>query len=176
MTSLGIYLRWSILIILIIYKIYFVIHGLSTIHNKSGEMGGLYICNNNSNEMLQCSGLDDYTTCGNGINCITSSCGRPLFPGIGISYAGSSDPYDENAATSTESFITTLAVLYSLIPFLLQMYFGIHFLAWGNLVSLTRLGIMGFLSVMNDAVLKNMVKQPRPTGSCLYFHAYGMPR
>ena len=93
-----------------------------------------------------------------------------------ISYAGSPDPYDANAGTSTQSFITIMAIFYSLIPYLLQMYFGIHFLAWGNIVSLTRLGIMLFLSVVNDAILKNVLKQPLPIGSCLYFHSYGMPR
>jgi len=171
-----IYIRYLCLLALIIYKIYFILHGLSQLKNKQGEMAGIFICNNNNNVLTKCNGLDDYNTCGNGIECIASSCGRPLFPGIGISYAGTKDPYDDNAATSTESIITSLAIFYSLVPLLLQLYFGIHFLAWGNLVSLTRLGIMGFLSVMNDAVLKNIVKQNRPIGSCLYFHSYGMPR
>ena len=172
----GIYIRYLCLLALIIYKIHFILHGLSQLQNKQGEMAGIFICNNNNNVLTKCNGLDDYNTCGNGIGCIASSCGRPVFPGIGISYAGTSDPYDEYAATSTESIITSLAIFYSLVPLILQLYFGIHFLAWGNLVSLTRLGIMGFLSVMNDAVLKNIVKQNRPIGSCLYFHTYGMPR
>lgn len=173
----GIYARWLCLIVLIVYKIYFLIRGFLQIKNQGGEMAGIFICNNPNDDVLtKCSGLDDYTTCGDGIECIASSCGRPIFPGIGISYAGTSDPYDANAGTSTQSIITIMALFYSLIPYLLQMYFGIHFLAWGNLVSLTRLGIMGFLSVMNDAVLKHIVEQSRPTGSCLYFHSYGMPR
>jgi len=152
-------------------------HGFTLIKNEEGEMAGIFICDNSNQnmEMIQCAGLDDDTTCGAGIQCILSSCGRPLFTHIGITYAGSSDPFDSNAATSTKSFATILSLIYSLIPYILLALFSIQFLATGSVVVITRLGLMGFLSLVNDAILKNILKQPRPTGSCLYFHAYGMP-
>ena len=140
-------------------------------------MAGIFICEQpNDLKLMQCTGLDDVTTCGDGIQCIQSSCGRPLFPHIGVSYAGSSDPFDPDAATSTSSPLTILMILYSLVPYILLMYFIAHFLALGNVVPLTRLGMIVFTSLVNDALLKNIVKQSRPTGSCLYFHSYGMPR
>jgi len=146
------------------------------IGRKEGEMAGIFLCNNPQDEELsQCKGLDDVSTCVDGIECIRSSCGRPFFPHIGISYAGSSDPFDTYAGTSTRSFATWLSVLYSLVPYTLLLYFGIRFLASGNVMQLTRLVLMGFISLVNDAILKHILKQPRPTGSCLYFHAYGMP-
>ena len=52
----------------------------------------------------------------------------------------------------------------------------IQFLAGGSVVPLMRLGLVLFVALVNDAVLKNLIRQPRPGGSCLYFHAYGMPR
>lgn len=178
MRSLGKYVRWLCLVALISYQIYFFIHGSIMVKNKEGEMAGIFICNNAHQNigMAQCTGLDDATTCGAGIPCIRSSCGRPLFPHIGISYAGSSNPFDPDSATSPNSFITTMSLLYSLVPYILRMYFTIHFLALGNVIPLTRLGLMVFASLMNDALLKSVLKQPRPTGSCLYFHSYGMPR
>jgi len=140
-------------------------------------MAGIFICGNSNNglEMIQCIGVDDATTCDEGIECIRSSCGRPLFPHIGVSYAGSSDPYDDESSTSTQSIITIASLLYSLVPYLLLTYFAFHFLVMGDVVSISRLGLMGFASLMNDVLLKNLVDQPRPTGSCLYFHSYGMP-
>ena len=181
MSSVGKYLRWLSLVLLIIYQLCFIIHGSIQIKNEEGEMGGIFICNspNDGNdsdiEITQCSGLDDVSTCGDG-QCIRSSCGRPFFPGIGISYSGSSDPFDSDAARSTKSIITTISIMYSLIPYCLILVFSIHFLAVGNVIPLTRLGMMGFVSLMNDVLLKHLVQHPRPTGSCLYFHSYGMPR
>eukprot|EP00584_Thalassiosira_punctigera_P018492 CAMPEP_0172553704 /NCGR_PEP_ID=MMETSP1067-20121228/51357_1 /TAXON_ID=265564 ORGANISM="Thalassiosira punctigera, Strain Tpunct2005C2" /NCGR_SAMPLE_ID=MMETSP1067 /ASSEMBLY_ACC=CAM_ASM_000444 /LENGTH=277 /DNA_ID=CAMNT_0013341923 /DNA_START=234 /DNA_END=1064 /DNA_ORIENTATION=- len=140
-------------------------------------MAGIFICDNSNHdiEMIQCAGLDDATTCGVNTQCIRSSCGRPLFPNIGVSYAGSSNPFDQNTATSTKSFVTLLALIYSLIPYILITFFSFYFLATGNIVTITRLGLMGFVSLVNDAMLKNILKQTRPMGSCLYFHSYGMP-
>eukprot|EP00578_Thalassiosira_sp_NH16_P015559 CAMPEP_0181127440 /NCGR_PEP_ID=MMETSP1071-20121207/28200_1 /TAXON_ID=35127 /ORGANISM="Thalassiosira sp., Strain NH16" /LENGTH=337 /DNA_ID=CAMNT_0023213181 /DNA_START=260 /DNA_END=1274 /DNA_ORIENTATION=- len=179
MVSLGKYLRWLCVVSWISYQIYFIVHGLALLKNKEGEMAGIFTCDISDDimgMMTECAGLDDITTCGAaGAQCVRSSCGRPLFPHIGVSFAGSSDPFDADSATSTESFVTSLSLLYSLVPYILLIYFSIYLLAFGNVVPLTRLGLMGFISLVNDALLKNLVKQPRPTGSCLYFHSYGMP-
>ena len=177
--SLGIYLRWICLLAFISYQAYFFLYGSILLNNNEGEMAGIFICDNNSNNddvLTQCAGSDDMETCGSGIECIRSSCGRPLFVHIGISYAGSADPFDSDAATSTHSFTTIASLVYSLIPYALIVLFSIQFLALGNVVPLTRLGLIGFVLLIDDGLLKNIIKQPRPTGSCLYFHSYGMPR
>eukprot|EP00581_Thalassiosira_minuscula_P012180 CAMPEP_0183715354 /NCGR_PEP_ID=MMETSP0737-20130205/9612_1 /TAXON_ID=385413 /ORGANISM="Thalassiosira miniscula, Strain CCMP1093" /LENGTH=315 /DNA_ID=CAMNT_0025944445 /DNA_START=464 /DNA_END=1408 /DNA_ORIENTATION=- len=181
MGSPGKYIRWLCLIALLSYQIYFLLHGFSKIKNKEGEMGGIYTCEdnilnvNNETIMTQCYGSDDATSCREGVQCIRSSCGRPLFPHIGVSYAGSSDPFDADAGTSTQSFLTILSLLYSLLPYVLRFFFTIHFLALGNVVPLTRLVLMDLVFLVNDVVLKNIANQPRPMGSCLYFHSHGMP-
>jgi hypothetical protein len=148
-------------------------------------MAGIFACFDDQNRdagrtmMTRCDGLDDAATCdaAAGAKCVRSSCGRPLFRHVGVSYAGSSDPFDPDAATSTGSLVTVLSLVYSLIcPYLLGAYFSCHFLASGNVISLARFGMIGFLSFTNSKLLKNIVRQPRPTGSCLYFHSFGMPR
>lgn len=172
----GKYLRWLCLAAYISYQIYTIVRGTKIINYEEGEMAGIFICESPNDPVLtQCTGLDDSTTCVNGVQCIRSSCGRPLFPRIGVSYAGTTDPFDAESATSTQSTMTVLSILYSLVPYILRMFFITHFLAMGNVVPLTRLGLMMFVSLVNDALLKNIVKQHRPTGSCLYFHSYGMP-
>ena len=182
--SLGIHLRWLCLLLFLLKQTYFILHGISLLQNQEGEMGGIYIYNNNNNNnnnnneisMTQCNGVNDYTTCTTGTNCIQSSCGRPLFPNIGVSYAGSYDAFDPTAGSSTTSIVTIASLFYSIVPYLMGVAFVIHFLACGSVVPLTRLGLVLFIALVNDAVLKNFIRQPRPGGSCLYFHAYGMPR
>ena len=49
------------------------------------------------------------------------------------------------------------------------------FLALGDLVPLTRLVVLGTISVLNDLAIKKFIQQERPVGSCLYFKSYGMP-
>ena len=177
MSTLGKHLRWLCLLGYISYEVYFLVRGLVMLKNEEGEMAGIFICDNSSDEvMTQCSGLDDTSTCSWGLECIRSSCGRPLFPHVGVSYAGSSDPFDHSAATSTQSLATIVSLGYSLVPYLLTIFFVVRFLAMGNVALLTRLGLMGFAVLVNDVALKNLLTEPRPTGSCLYFHSHGMPR
>ena len=182
-SSLGVYLRWLFLLALVSYGINFLVDGSDAISNEEGEMAGIFACEDQNREaeagrtMIRCDGLDDVTTCDAGATCVRSSCGRPLFNRIGVSYAGSSDPFDPDAATSTGSLDTILSLVYSLVcPYVLGVYFSCRFLASGNVISLNRLTMMGVLSFTNDKLIKNFVRQPRPTGSCLYFHSYGMPR
>jgi len=42
-------------------------------------------------------------------------------------------------------------------------------------VPLTRLVVLGVIVVINDEILKKVVVQKRPIGSCLYFKSFGMP-
>ena len=146
----------------------------------------VYICDTDSkSELTQCQSSDDVTTCGdlnlidadgNVASCIKSSCGYRLFPHIDISIAGSSDPYDSTAATTTTSFLSVMSVIYSIVPYLMGFVYLVLFLASGDLVPLTRLVVFGVISMMNEVIFKQLIQQKRPEGSCLYFTSFGMPR
>ena len=112
----GKHIRWTILLGIILYTAYFII---DTILNEPPDTRIVYICDTSGNDnsdtstaMTQCLGPEDVTTCtnlfsngdgndndSNDVPCIASSCGYKLFPHIDISIAGSSDPFNANAAT-----------------------------------------------------------------------------
>ena len=164
----GRHIRYVCLIAVYVYFIYFLVTG---IQEQSSERSN-FICSGDESattSLKQCNGLDDYTTCGDGITCIESSCGYKLFNHIDVSVAGSSDPYEESGATSTTSFLSVMSIFYGLMPYLFAFIYVILFLTFGDLVSLSRLVVLGVISIVNDT-------QYRPTGSCLYFSSYGMPR
>lgn len=173
----GTHLRYVLLTATLCYLIYFLYDGISA--NPTTNV--VYICN--TEEMIQCNGLDDATSCssyldedGEESTCIESSCGYKLFNHIDISIAGSDDPLDEEGANSTTSFLTIMAVFYSLIPYAIAFIYLVSFLGSGSLVPLTRFVVFGFIAVLNEAVFKRLVRESRPEGSCLYFQSYGMPR
>lgn len=187
----GRHIRYLLLVAFLSYLIYFIVHGIITEPSSSRTV---FICDTASgdddvvndgvkiDEMTQCLSLEDVTTCANLKNangsaalCIESSCGYKLFPKIDISIAGSSDPYDPYAATSTTSFLAVVSIFYGLVPYLCIIYLPL-FLVSGDLVPLSRLVVLGIIAVMNEGILKNLVEQPRPSGSCLYFLSFGMPR
>lgn len=192
----GRHIRYLLLAVFLSYLIYFIAFGIISEPPSSRTV---YICdtssdgdsnsnNNNNNEwsledtMTQCASLEDVTTCANLTNaqgtmasCIESSCGYRLFPKIDISVAGSSDPYDPTAATSTTTILAVISIFYGLVPYLCIVYLPL-FLISGNIVHLTRLLVLGIITVMNEGIIKNVVEQPRPAGSCLYFLSFGMPR
>lgn len=175
----GKHIRWLLLAAVLSYFIYFLVHGLS----EPPSSRAVHICDTgNELELIQCNSTEDVTTCanlldinGNVATCVESSCGYQLFPHIDVSIAGSSDPYDEDAATSTTSFLSVVSVFYSLVPYLLGFVYLVEFLAFGNLVPLSRLVILGVIAITNEVIFKNLVKQNRPEGSCLYFLSFGMP-
>lgn len=68
-----------------------------------------------------------------------------------------------------------MMIFYSLVPYLVGFVFLVEFLAFGNLVPLTRLLVLGVISITNEVIFKNLLKQHRPEGSCLYFLSFGMP-
>lgn len=187
----GRHIRYLLLAACLSYLIYFIVSGVITEPISSRTV---YICDTSSGdndinndlllseELTQCSSLEDVITCANLKNangstatCIESSCGYQLFPKIDISVAGSSDPYDPNATTSTTSFLAAISIFYGLVPYLCVIYLPL-FLISGSLVPLTRLVVLGMIAIMNEGIIKNLFEQPRPTGSCMYFLSFGMPR
>jgi len=107
--------------------------------------------------------------------CVMSSCGYKLLPHVEVSVAGASDPFDPRAASPRSSFLSVASVFYGLVPYLGVLYLA-AFLATGDIVPLTRFVVWGMIAVLNSQVFKPMFNQERPTGSCLYFESYGMPR
>jgi len=169
----GRHIRYICLIAIYAYFIYFIVTGIK---EQSSERTVFICLDEDTTSLKQCNGLDDYTTCGEGITCIESSCGYKLFNHIDVSVAGSSDPYEESGATSTTSFLSVMSIFYGLMPYLFAFIYVIMFLTFGDLVSLSRLVVLGVISIVNDGILKQFFSQYRPTGSCLYFSSYGMPR
>lgn len=175
----GRHIRWLLLLAVLSYFVYFLVHGLQ----EPPSSRVIYICDtHNESEMKQCNSLDDVDTCaglkntgGDDASCIQSSCGYRLFDHIDVSIAGSSDPYDSNAATVTTSFISVVSMIYGLMPYLMGFIYLILFLASGNLVPFTRLVVLGVISIVNEGLFKHWISQKRPLGSCLYFGSYGMP-
>jgi len=172
----GRHIRFICLVAVYAYLIYFIVTG----SREPSSERSIFICSNDeattTTSLTQCNGLDDYTTCGEGNTCIESSCGYKLFNHIDVSVAGSSDPYEESGATSTTSFLSVMSIFYGLMPYLFAFIYVIMFLTFGDLVSLSRLVVLGVISIVNDGILKQFFSQHRPEGSCLYFSSYGMPR
>jgi membrane-associated phospholipid phosphatase len=176
----GVYIRWLALLGILSYFLYFITLGIKS---HPPEANAVYICDTNiASELIQCQGLDDETSCadlvdvdGNVATCIQSSCGYKLFDMLDVSVAGSSDPFSSESANDPTSFLSIMSIFYSLVPYLVGFIYGVTFLITGSLIPLTRLLVLGVLAVMNDEVLKNVVVQRRPIGSCLYFKSFGMP-
>lgn len=174
----GKHLRYALLTAILGYLTYFLYTGISRDPTASNV---LYICN--TEQMIQCSGLDDTDTCAAYTNnngrqavCIESSCGYKLFDHIDISIAGSSNPRDDKAGTLPSAFESVLAIAYSLMPYAVAFVYLVLFLATGSLVPFARFVVFGAIAVLNEVVFKRIVKEYRPEGSCLYFQSYGMPR
>lgn len=175
----GKHLRYLLLTAISCYLIYYLYTGISADPTTSNVV---HLCDT-PNQMVECSGPDDNSTCssftdadGMPSTCIESSCGYKLFDHMDISIAGSSDPLDEQAATSPDSLLSALAVMYSLFPYAMAFLYLVLFLSTGSLVPLNRFLLFGFIATLNELIFKRIVKEHRPEGSCLYFHSYGMPR
>ncbi|KAL7476220.1 hypothetical protein ACHAW6_002097 [Cyclotella cf. meneghiniana] len=176
----GTHLRYALLLAVLGYLVYFLYSGIS---QDPAASNVVFLCDtNDAQEMVSCLGLDDAATCssfrdanGNVAACIESSCGYKLFDHIDISIAGSSDPFSEDGATSTTAFLAVMSVLYSLVPYAVAFVYLVTFLLSGSLVPFIRLVVFGFIAVLNEGIFKQLVKQNRPVGSCLYFQSFGMP-
>jgi len=176
----GKHIRWLLLLAVLSYFVYFIVHGLE----EPPSARTVHICDNDDRSALtQCDSLDDAATCagmtdadGNVAACIESSCGYYLFPHIAVSIAGSSEPYDAAAATAARSFLSVAMIFYSVLAYVLPFAYLVLVLATGDLVPLTRLVVMGVISLPNEVVFKQLIQQNRPLGSCLYFaSSHGMP-
>mmetsp|Transcript_7588 Transcript_7588/g.16531 ORF Transcript_7588/g.16531 Transcript_7588/m.16531 type:complete len:385 (-) Transcript_7588:335-1489(-) len=175
----GKHIRLLLLLAFLSYFVYFLVHGLE----QPPSSRAVYICDTeNKTELTQCDSLQDDATCanlldadGNIARCIESSCGFQLFPHVDVSIAGSSDPYDVDAATYATSFESVMSIAYSIVPYLMGFIYLVLFLASGNLVPATRLVVLGVIALVNEALFKSLIKQDRPIGSCLYFGSHGMP-
>ena len=177
----GRHVRLLLLVAFTSYLVYFLVHG--SMEPPSSRT--VYICDTSVDEefgLVECASLDDETTCagltnvnGTAAACIESSCGYRLFPHIDISVAGSSDPNNPYAATSETYILAVISIFYGLVPYLCIVYLPL-FLASGDLVPLTRLVLLGTIAIINEGVVKKLIDQPRPAGSCLYFLSFGMPR
>lgn len=175
----GRHLRYMLLTAISCYLIYYLYTGISADPTTSNVV---HLCDTPA-QMVQCSGPDDTSTCSaftdaNGLPsaCIESSCGYKLFDHMDVSIAGSSDPLDPQAATSPDSLLAILAVMYSLFPYAMAFLYLVLFLVSGSLVPFHRFVLFGFIAALNELIFKRIVREHRPEGSCLYFQSYGMPR
>ena len=174
-------IRHLLLLACLSYFVYFLVDGIT----ETTASRTVYICDTEDSVemMIECISLEDTTTCsdltdsdGNTASCIQSSCGYRLFPHIDVSVAGTTNPYDASAATSTTTFLSVMSIFYGIVPYVLGFVFIVEFLAFGNLVPLARLLVLGVIAIVNDFIFKNLFEQHRPHGSCLYFLSFGMPR
>lgn len=175
-------LRWLVLLGILSYFLYSIIIEIKS--DPPSANAAVYICdtNNASEELTQCQGLEDETSCANLVDadgdvatCIQSSCGHKLFGMLDVSVAGSSDPFSSEDANNPTSFLSVISIFYGLVPYLVGFIYGVSFLITGSIVPLTRLIVLLVLMVINDDILKKVVVQRRPMGSCLYFKSFGMP-
>ena len=174
----GRHLRHLLLVASVAFLIYSVFRDVA-------QSRDVYVCDvpeYDSGELRRCMSPDDVESCvgltdvdGIGSTCVVSSCGYKLLPHVDVSVAGSSDPFDPRAATSPTSFLSVASMFYGIVPYVGVLYL-LLFLAMGDIAYLTRLVIWGMIAVLNEEVFKNLFDQRRPTGSCLYFESYGMPR
>ena len=106
----GRHLRIGLLLAILVFLGYVLYDGIA--EGPSGRE--VFICGDGdtSDDLVECSGLDDQS-CAGGAPCIRSSCGYKLFPHIDASVAGTSDPYDEDAATNPRSFAAAMSEFYS---------------------------------------------------------------
>ncbi len=122
----------------------------------------------------ECSGPLDVTTCADleASVCTRSSCGYKLAEYIDISVAGAPDPWAKPTPTDATA---AAMVAWSLVPYALVLVMVAWVLYAANTTSLACLALILVSTAVNEGVIKHIFKQPRPTGSCLYFMSCGMP-
>ena len=122
----------------------------------------------------ECSGPLDVATCADleASVCVRSSCGYKLAQHIDISVAGAPDPWAKPTPTDATA---AAMVAWSLVPYALVLVMVAWVLYAANTTSLACLALILVSTAVNEGVIKHIVQQHRPTGSCLYFQSYGMP-
>ena len=146
------------------------------VHAARAQLIEVYVCSVPlpDGAPRKCNGPLDVATCADleGSVCVRSSCGYKLAEYIDISVAGAPDPW----ATPTPTDAMAAAMIsWSLVPYALVVVMVVWVLYAANTTSLACLGLILVSTVVNEGVVKHIVKQDRPTGSCLYFQSWGMP-
>ena len=122
----------------------------------------------------QCTGLLDIETCTDleASVCVRSTCGHQLAEHIDISVAGAPDPW---AAGTPINGVAAVMVAWSFVPYALVLVVVAWLFHAADTASLACLILLLVGTTLNEVVIKNLVQQHRPPGSCLYFKSYGMP-
>jgi hypothetical protein len=150
-SSPRMYLRQLFLLTLVSYGIYLLVNGSEAILNEERAMAGIFACDHQNCEaeagrtMIRCDGLDNATTCNADATCVRSSCGRPLFNCMGVSYAGLSYPFDPDATTSTGLLDDTVARIFSHVYLCVGSVFQLLFPGIRQLILLTPMCCDGVL-------------------------------
>jgi membrane-associated phospholipid phosphatase len=137
--------------------------------------GAVYICSRAALDggLLECGGLSDAATCaGIGAACVRSSCGHQLAQGIDVGVSGAADPW--GPPTPTNAF-SVLMIAYGLVPYALAVALVGWLLHAANTTALACVGLLIVSTALNEGIIKHLVSQHRPMGTCLYFQSYGMP-
>ena len=174
-SSPGLVARIALFVLLFVTLACFVFMSIFTDGNSSLE---LFVCNttNPSAVPIQCLGISDNSTCTSveGVlpQCVQSACGYKLAAGIDISVSGA------DALTADPTRTDVLAgfmIFWGIVPYAMFFTLFATFLFAGDTSSLSFIGLLGCLTIVNEGLLKHTINQRRPVGSCLYFKSYGMP-
>lgn len=124
---------------------------------QSGELG------------IFCEGSWDNDTCVKG-SCIPDPCGSRLWPGLDISVAGSM-----NGTSTTVDLVATAMIMWSLVPYLAFVVLIAAVLLLRSTAALSPMLLFLTIVILNEGIIKRVMRSPRPAGSCMYGLSYGMP-
>ena len=110
--------------------------------------------------------------CPSGQACYINPCGFKLSSGLDISVHGASN---EDGSPHEDTPIARLMVFYSLVPYGMAFLYFLWVIITRSTMGLIFMLLLGVVTVLNEFILKKIIKQQRPPGSCLYGHSYGMP-
>ena len=116
-----------------------------------------------------CQGSWDNDTCVEGV-CSVDPCGSKLWTGLDISVAGAI-----NGTSTTVDVLAGAMILWSLVPYLAVVVLISTTLLLRSTAALSPLGLFLSIVILNEGVVKRVLRSPRPIGSCMYGQSYGMP-
>ena len=163
--------RVALLLLLLVLLVVFVVVALVA------DPAEVHLCDQfGPGGPVQCEGPDDDESCevAGLVNatCVRSSCGFRLLPKIDVSVVGSADPLSPAEPTDAAH---VLMIISSVVPYALVVCILACQISAADTFTLLLLGLLAVLVVLNEAVLKRLIEQRRPTGSCLHFASFGMP-
>uniref|UniRef100_A0A7S2EA90 Phosphatidic acid phosphatase type 2/haloperoxidase domain-containing protein n=1 Tax=Trieres chinensis TaxID=1514140 RepID=A0A7S2EA90_TRICV len=143
-----------------------------------------YLCNTTIN-ITECLGPDDTKSCADfpdpingdfGVDCVPSACGRKVARGFHISVSGVNTPPGPLVGHGTPTDVKSgFMIFWSFVPYAMGVIIIASFIWAMDTCSLFFLMLLGIVAVVNEFILKKIMSQSRPTGSCLYFDSHGMP-